>query len=419
MIELQPSPDEYCRSYVGRMTHINGQKNKAEMLKLIRSHMEIPEPAGERISEIELIAKVSGLPFVEFLVEHTTYTFRRGVDLCNRSSFDNGSEFLRITGMRSAREGAYYCIECALNDIKKYGWSYWRKSHQLPGTTICAEHKKKLLHIPDLQAFMRQPHSFVNMLPMSHVHTPPIESEHKIIQQYLNITNALAKRKRPLIGNVVLHVLRYRAAELGLRVHSIRPEKLLSDRIKELFPHDWLMTVCPGVAKKKYGTEHLAVDGLVYSLYKSEDLTRYVLSCCALYSTAQEAIEAISAEDFEIPKSIGGAMWWEYVALRAMYIKVAGRYSLLKTETQTFNKFQPIDEKFGFVNLDESNGSSPTNALIAFYFDKKTSTESASIGNISVKKLNDLISKTVNADYLSVLSEIAKQIPRRPKDVLS
>lgn len=40
------------------------------------------------------------------------------------------------------------CRECIQQDMESFGFSYWRRSHQLPGVLVCQQHRTRLLSLP-------------------------------------------------------------------------------------------------------------------------------------------------------------------------------------------------------------------------------------------------------------------------------
>ncbi|MGR5869230.1 TniQ family protein [Bacillus pacificus] len=39
-----------------------------------------------------------------------------------------------------------YCPSCIVNDYERYGETYWRLNHQIPGVFICEKHETYLLN---------------------------------------------------------------------------------------------------------------------------------------------------------------------------------------------------------------------------------------------------------------------------------
>lgn len=51
--------------------------------------------------------------------------------------------YLKTQGNCSA-----FCLECITEDGVSWGWNYWRRSHQIPGATICLKHGTRLHFTP-------------------------------------------------------------------------------------------------------------------------------------------------------------------------------------------------------------------------------------------------------------------------------
>ena len=85
----------------------------------------------------------------EFLIHHCTFfpLYRHFMDeefareimdmMCSRKE----GLILNKLGLRLHRDnGIYYCVECSKDDISKYGETYIRRLHQVPGVMVCPNH---------------------------------------------------------------------------------------------------------------------------------------------------------------------------------------------------------------------------------------------------------------------------------------
>ncbi|MCT4596030.1 MAG: TnsD family transposase [Anaeromicrobium sp.] len=105
---------------------------------------------------------VSNLPYTSKITEdiiiknHTMYPFYtaflspdKSKEIYDAMSVSNGHSFFNKVGICSSqiRMNKYlkFCPICFKEDMKKYGESYWRRLHQIPGVFYCLEHECELL----------------------------------------------------------------------------------------------------------------------------------------------------------------------------------------------------------------------------------------------------------------------------------
>jgi hypothetical protein len=64
--------------------------------------------------------------------------------------------------MANLQSNAQFCKECVRSDEEKIGYSYWRRSHQIPGIHRCANHDKHpLSQVGAKSAFLELPGSWI------------------------------------------------------------------------------------------------------------------------------------------------------------------------------------------------------------------------------------------------------------------
>jgi hypothetical protein len=104
------------------------------------------------ISEISVLVLMKP---EEFLWKHTMFPYITGFMSPEERSriqekvLDGVSLAGRLSSLtKSVSQGSRYrryCSSCAEHNVKEYCESYWHRSHQLPGSHICVEHREPLL----------------------------------------------------------------------------------------------------------------------------------------------------------------------------------------------------------------------------------------------------------------------------------
>jgi len=174
LIRPLPYPDELDAGYAGYVMRLNGMRSMKDLDNLMREWAGGPDKSWREVSRVELISKVANLSVMDFVLRHTTLPLRRGItsyqaDLPHGS--DRNKEIWWSTAMREARTGAYFCENCAREDLDFHGRSYWRRSHQVPGLLSCPKHGIPLSFCRNSIAFQQAPSYWIGTCEM--VRCPP------------------------------------------------------------------------------------------------------------------------------------------------------------------------------------------------------------------------------------------------------
>lgn len=94
----------------------------------------------ETATKDELLRNQTLLPFLKPFVLPKYYE-----KVLNRT--ESGTSRVDLAKRVSSPE-LQFCARCAEEDQKKHGTPYFRRFHQLPGTTVCVAHRLRLIPIP-------------------------------------------------------------------------------------------------------------------------------------------------------------------------------------------------------------------------------------------------------------------------------
>lgn len=115
---------------------------------------------GKVISKEQLLQDHTLMPYYSHFIPHDRLKIIK-----QDMYFNNGSSIHMLLGQTAngvkPSKSLKYCTVCASENRVKYGLSYWQRSHQLPGVTVCYKHKISLCesNIPSSQR--RNKHEFV------------------------------------------------------------------------------------------------------------------------------------------------------------------------------------------------------------------------------------------------------------------
>jgi hypothetical protein len=319
-----------------------------------------------------------------------------------------------MTGMRLARPAAYFCVECIGSDQEIYGMSYWRRDHQLPGVTSCAEHRTALRYVDDAKAFLEAPSRFEANSHLVDEAWAQSDLEHSGIQRFLAISRQLINLDKPIDVKTARVVLRERASSRELCTHAYGTKKsLLSDQVLADFPKDWLATVFPALADKTPGAQLNQVDGVLYLSTSASSVTPYILACSVLFDSADEVLRAVSVA----PTALRGTRRRQPIALiddselRSSYVRARGQYKAVMTDIPAGKRIVLARlRELGLPDLSSTDNHSVLVSAISFFLDKKSLAESAAQGGIGLEKFEDIIRQS-GGSLTALLMEMRS--PRR------
>ncbi len=410
MILLLPLPDELDRSYMGRLIRLNGLRSEKGLVTLLAQWANVAEASRWEVCCLDLLCRAANMELSQFVRRHTTLPLRRSFtsyqpDLAHGSA--ESQSMLRLTGMRFARPGAYFCVDCVRLDLETYGMSYWRRDHQLLGVSICTKHLRPLRYVDKTEAFLDAPSSFVTNSHLVSEEWARLNQQHSGIQRFLAISRELLDRAKPFDVKVARLVLHEQAAARGWCTHGSKTSKpLLSDQVLANFPLDWLSTVFPLLADKKPGVTFNQMDGVLYLSTSASSVAPYILACSLLFKSADEALHALMT-DFTKPRPRQKIKPIDAGDLRAAYILAKGQYALVLPELcDSRRSIQTGLESIGLPNLPGRGNQSHLIAVTAFFVHKKTLSESAALGGVELSTLEHLIRQGGN-NLATALTEIS------------
>lgn len=343
MIRPSLQPDEFDRGHLGRLQRWNAFRDKNETLTALSrwNGEERRYQDGDRTGTPALLSCLTETPLERFIAEHTTLPWRRVISP-HKTHIEHGGDdsqsVIAMSGFRLARDHAYLCPQCAAEDEARLGFSYWRRSHQLPGRLVCERHDTPLLALDEQWAFLHSPADYLETA--RHL-VPGREHEiesHSLVRRFHAIGTALTARSCPIETIVARDVLKQRGQESFLQLHggdALRP--LLSDRILASFPRDWLNNVFPAIALKTEGQLFHRLDGVFYFSKSSSTAEAYILAFAVLFDSVDEVLEEIRAREGATvsrrPRRSTPVP--DVEALKAAYIQHQGRHSAVAEACKT------------------------------------------------------------------------------------
>jgi hypothetical protein len=418
-------PDEIDRGYFGRIMRANGISNEAKMLS------RLAERAGmaglpRRDSPVALLVGMAAYgESKRFVQNHTMLPLRRSItsylpDLDH--GCDSNLTVLSWSALRSARPGAYFCVDCVHEDMAFHGFSYWRREHQTPGLYWCPKHGARLRYREESRAFLLPPSTFSNDCHLLVDEWIQGAEANGAIQRFLAISADLQDLGRPIDVRKIQPVLRAAAARHGYQTSGNRTcSPLLSDAIVKTFGREWLATVLPVAAGKREGELLTQLDGVLFLPRSASAATAYILVLALLYPTPNEAMDAILnpgvAPVRRSRRSPSRVLCKE--ELRRAYLDARGVYAAIASSVVVQSAVLARRlTKLGLPNL-ASNGGRLEAAARLFLIEGKSIAKSAEDCGITIESIESML-RIVGHSYAELLREMDGPIsglgsgPRRP-----
>lgn len=382
-------PDELDLGYQGFVMRLNGLDSPKALDELARHWADCPETSCREVSRLKLLSRIAGLSTRDFVMRHTTLPLRRGItsylpDLPHGSS--ERRDMLWSTGMRLARTGAYFCKHCVHEDVPFHGRSYWRRAHQIPGLLWCQKHLTPLSFSDGRTAFLCAPSRLIG----KHQEVDEVWCEkmmaNETIMRFLVICDGLMDHPQPFSVAQASEVLREAwMAFLGSQASQNKKPSLFSDWLIERCGRDWLALVLPDLANKPDGARLTKIDSIFFTKTSAASAIAYALACAALFSSADEALNALSTPNplADRPRT-RKRIELDPETLFAAYIEARGSHA------QTAEKLGFLVgtiacrlNSAGLPNMVETPSKGTVKALSAFLIERHSLQSSAKIGGIS------------------------------------
>ena len=134
-----PMPDEFCRGHIGRLRRLNFFNSSVDYLKSIS--LLFRETHGTA-RPLEAVASLNNIPIQSYLLLHTLLPITNSIikedELDPEMTWSN--YIVSAHGLSKNHRGGYFCDQCIREDIDFWGYSYWRRSHQILGVHCCEKH---------------------------------------------------------------------------------------------------------------------------------------------------------------------------------------------------------------------------------------------------------------------------------------
>lgn len=295
MILPNVMPDELARSLAARICILNGVGG-LDMLAQDMASLFAPPSALTPPVWCDMMASANRVTPQAFHAGHTLLPFRRAVrPAADCVPFGLVRDQLEISAHsafldRPAKHPLQLCPECTKEDVNFWGFSYWRRSHQLPGSTICQKHLIGL-HEAHKSNWLTLPHDALNSSTPIDASITTSAKRNPVIQRYTEISIGLAERTQPVSTAWMVHVLKRR-----FHSHieeSGHPTRRLTTIAVKMIRGPWQQHFFPEL--DACGTGLNSLDRTCSSIRLAYSTPFYALALAVLFEDADDAMNEVTS----------------------------------------------------------------------------------------------------------------------------
>lgn len=293
-ILIEPMPHEFVPAHAGRIAFfIRGQTPKIQRQWLIARLAERHREGAASLGLLQQLAVISGMSATDYARQHSMLPTLRvaahEVAPALHGSVDR-PEIAKFVGSRLHSEKVHLCRKCVAEDISHWGFSWFRRTHNLAGIEICPVHGDALHLVNNPDPFSLLPQHWIDLGEVECVEHESTSADEVKFQTRLQESYELfLDRDRPFELHSIYVPLAQRVNELGLRNSHIGKKPPLSDHVLSIAPRAWLARHWPKLCQKKPGAFFSSLDRLPLSTVTPGTGFAYVVACATLFHSAEDA----------------------------------------------------------------------------------------------------------------------------------
>lgn len=290
-------PDEFILGYLGRIGAVNGIKSESALRTALREWYKHQIGSISDGTLVEHLSYASGITLHHFACHHTLIpVFRAVASHLHEHEHGDISDFglLSAHAPRLMRKDLQICTECIKEDIDYLGFTFWRRSHQLPGIDWCQKHATALHSVERKTDFFKQPSNAIGDSEKCTVNQDEIESN-SILRRYVELLQIVLDFPRPISPSAITPFLAEKARQIDLRTIPTGNKPVLSDLAVKRLPGRWIMKHFPTLMHKAPHQFLYEYDGVCKPGGKAHASTSYILATAILCKTIED----------------GQQLWWK------------------------------------------------------------------------------------------------------------
>ena len=304
MLDTRPLADELAIGQVGRWRVLNRFVRAGTLMHALRLRYE-QSGLGPRVDPvIHVLAGLSGMERGQYARLHTMLPFTAFALSGRLRTADQGwpAAVVKHSGRGTPRSAAYLCPACVQEDRGYWGYSYWRRSHQLPGQLWCDKHPDHPLHaVTDSHAFENLPEFWLSHgLSKGHALSPAVR-DHSYVRRFSTACQTMLDGGRSRSVTALRRALNERAIAAGLAAHTrATKRRRLSDLTRECFPIPFLQHLFPTLVDTGAGSFFFRIDAVASPTHPTPLSTGTAIAMSIFYPSISAAFEDIFRGEGEV-----------------------------------------------------------------------------------------------------------------------
>ena len=287
-------PDEDANGYWGRVMRLNAVLSLPTNEEAFRAHVR-RSCGGELSGRSEAALTVShvGNVALDVLVRsHTLVPLHGAVLTALRGSWSDDSYqcwILRQEAVSRPLYGAKLCPGCIREDLDFWGFSYWRRSHQIHGVVMCAKHQRPLMRVLERISWRHMPGEcaeraapFTNGV-LADVHYTPV------LQRYADVCHELLVRAAPTSTVEAIMAFGEQAKRLGLAAESSDAGTRLCELAIDQIAGPWQKCFWRDLPLLAQGKSGALLDATLHKLTMVPRGIDYAMAIALLYESIDDA----------------------------------------------------------------------------------------------------------------------------------
>jgi hypothetical protein len=298
MVYTDPMPDEISGGHMGRLRWLNGWSDRLTATQALRRELLSDGIASQDSTALFLLAAASNMRATDYARLHSMMPALRlasafGASIPHGSM--EGTRSARVHGVWLPRGLPLVCIDCIREDIDRWGFSWYRRSHQLVGVDWCEKHGRELARVKSCDPFWLTPYGQATSGALSWVgaYCRTFSATSTFVRRYTTIASATLTMAAPSSAVDINARLAQRADLLGINGQDGDSGHSLARAILDQAPEAWLSEHFPGVTASREGFLVTSVDKVLCRMDYAPEGPTYALAMAALYEDADSAVQAI------------------------------------------------------------------------------------------------------------------------------
>jgi hypothetical protein len=259
---IEPMPDELGLAHAGRIVYWNGLSGFLDLRRRTLGTAGRYPKGAEFTQQFVDTAKRLSIDPEQYLIRHSMLPFH----LAYSAHHDQNQTYRPLTNkwLKPAdgliSQAARFCCNCAEEDMKILGFSYWKRVHQLPGVDTCTKHGNPLHRTLDVSALLRTPSFYLDNIVVPEESNPG--ANHPAICRYRQFALQMLGQHQRILATDLRRCIKTRCSALGIS-RSLKGKKRtasLSLLVRSNFPEDWLKKHYPKLLLDHYQGRDLCID---------------------------------------------------------------------------------------------------------------------------------------------------------------